>query len=241
VVAKAAGAVVRKAVGPHVLPRVARVIFLLLLGIPTVVVISASARALSIQEFNTFSRNASYGALRFALTTETYRNIRAGNIAVANCIERNFVPTGAHDAFAFACVEQNIKASKAPETESVESYILGSLKYICGSENIDQGKTPDKVEDFEPSPVWGFFQVLVNDEEKIDVLRLALSTQALREINQGNAQRAQCIMNNLVGKSELPKGFSALARQLFQGRESSAAVESYIIGAIISYCGEDKP
>ena len=203
------------------------------------IVAAAPAAALSIQEFNAFSDNARFGSLRLALSTEAYRNIRDGNIEAANCIARNFVGTTTNEAFGFNYLHENI--AKGKETENVESYILGSIQAVCPSGGGKQGSAPMAVEGFNPSPVSGFFAKLVNDEERIDALRLALSTQALREENADNKQRAQCIMDKIVGKSELPKGFAELARQLGQARNSGTAnVESYIIGAKLAYCGEEK-
>jgi hypothetical protein len=223
-----------------------RAIVLLLLTASAGLCPSMPARALSIQEYlNSFSDNVQYGSLRFAMTTEAYRNIRDGNIAKANCINRNFVPATDTRAFGFATLKENMRASKAKGVENVESYILSIVDTICGNANGD--KRTEVVETFTPSPVWGLFQVLENDEDRINVLRLALSTQALRNANAGQPDYAQCIMSNLVripsqDKESLPAGFVELTKQLAKSRSSRTAnVESNIIGAIVFYCGEAKP
>lgn len=124
-------------------------------GLLAAIANTSPAQALSIQQFNAFPNDASYGALRFALTTEAYRNSRNGNISFANCIDQNLIPVPA-----LTRLKDNIKASNASETENVESYILGSVRSVCAASDAEQIAAPASQETFKPTPVQVFLMHL---------------------------------------------------------------------------------
>jgi hypothetical protein len=224
-------------------------------GVSLVVTFAAAvpAQALPIQSFfNDMTEDAQSEAVHLALTTEAYRKAKAGDTAFANCMEEDVISRDGRNVPGFAYLVRSLRDSKNKKTETVEEAVLATISRFCG---------PSPVETVSPSPLIFlltpgkfFFANVPNTLDRIDVLRLALSTQALRVMNAGDEPRGQCIMNNLVkttatpeGRTVYSQGLKGLAQALavaakFHDTESveERSVEGKVMGAIVSQCGQEQ-
>jgi hypothetical protein len=222
----------------------------LVVGVGLIAAFAAAvpAQALSIQSFyNTLSADARPEALALTLSTEAFRNMKAGHTAFANCMEEDVLIKADRDTPGAAYLVRSMRDSNNKDNETVEEKILASINRFCGSGAVGTVSATRPV--FQPMPVRTFFGRVPNTIDRVDALRLALSTQALRVMNAGDEPRGQCIMDNLVKTTTTPEdrtvysqGFKSLAQALaVAGNSVIESVEEKIMGAIVSQCGDEKP
>lgn len=142
----------------------------------------APAQASSIQVFfNTVSPHAQPNAVRMALTTETFRNDKAGNTPFVACMVKELIPVGKEGGPRFELLAAKIRDSRNKADESVESYVLGAIEFFCPSKDIGQVAPVSEPATFNPTAVGTFFAELPEGADKFDVLSLAVYPGVTRD------------------------------------------------------------
>jgi len=208
--------------------------------------IATPTQAMSIQElFNGVSKDTQPVAVVMALKTEAFRNAHAGLIARSECIETNLIPHNNTDAPGFDSLEEHMLGSKNKVVETVESYIMKSIKIFCSSPVTEQHSTSEAPTKFRPTPVADFYKAIPDNAEKIVVLNLALSTQAARVAHAGDAARGRCTdgleVKIVGGRPIIPDVFKRDVMQRLAVAHASGStsefVEGIVIQAITKNCG----
>ncbi len=214
---------------------------------------AAPAQAVSIQDFfnadKGFSSDVRQGAERLALTTEAYRSLRTGQVDRAACIDEELIPKSATDASGFAGLQTDLLLAR-DKTQSVEGYILKAVDISCPASNAPNAlprsfespsaSAPKVV--FQPTRVRDFYAEFPQALDKVRVLSVAFSTQALRTARAGYPSRGQCIRDKLVA-SRTPNDDSFIIPPEFQkaagGLANAENVEELVNDSITLNCGAE--
>jgi hypothetical protein len=213
--------------------------------------IAAPAQAISIQDLSNkgvITLKTHAAALVLSLSTEVFRSAQDRLAARAECIEKNFLPM--HDASGFDAVLENIDRAR-DKTAEVGSYIERNIDGICSSGGGAQVPTSHAME-HETTSVQGFVAIVApNNEDKVIILDVAISTQAERVKRAGNEARGQCIgslQTEVVDSRPVPPFPAPFKQDIMQklaaayaSGDSRASVESILEDAIIQHCGPEKP
>ncbi len=142
-----------------------------LLLLIAVTALAAPAHAISIEDFfdplKGFSSDVRHGAERTALTTEAYRNLKAGHAARAACIEEELIPKGRWDASGFDGLQAHLVEARdsGDKRLSVEDLIINAENVACPVENPEQ--YPSRV--FSATSVREFYAKFPTGSDKVQI------------------------------------------------------------------------
>ena len=202
----------------------------------------ASAQATTVQTFLAeVGGQAQAAALSIALTTEALRSVKVGDSQKAACISDNLITRADYNAPGFGLLVKSLDQSKDPSAEPVEVYIVSALSQFCKNSSPSQHSNSEAVPKSAFMPINAFFSLFPNTKDKVDIVSLAMSTQALRATAAGNMDYGKCIMSNLVigPDRKTPAGFREFARQLSADKTATTFIEQAIGDAITANCGDE--
>jgi hypothetical protein len=212
-------------------------------------IMAMPAQSVSIQDFfnpdKGFTSDVRQNAERLALTTEAYRNLKAGRVTQAACIDEELTSETNLGAPGLGGLQAHLLEAR-DRTESVEGYILKALDISCPANNkVAQVSASAPKAVFQPTPVREFFAKFPQGLDKIRALNLAFSTQALRTARAGFSSRGQCITTKLVvSRTANDDGFGTPPTEFqnaAKGLANAESVEKLIIDSIATNCGEEPP
>jgi hypothetical protein len=194
---------------------------------------TSPVQATTVAELNAFPEDVHAAAVGLAAHSEVYRLRAQGREGLANCVLKHFgsikgISDGINN---FERAISDPKQSK----EAAERILAQEIRKACfGKETTDSNDRNDKF-----LLVKSLFTQLSRDEDKVNILEVAINTQAAFDILNEEAERGRCILNKFLS-GDSPGGFVELATTLHKQRESpDATVERDINEFITKHCGPD--